>query len=328
MSNHPFISVVIPSYNRAQTALGAVDSVLKQTYPDFEIVFVDDGSTDATAETLHSFLRQSPSAPQVRYVHQTNQGQSAARNRGIAEARGDWTAFLDSDDHWLPQKLEWQVRAIATHSECGACFTDATLIHGNAQEQTAFQTSGRVFEGTIGIVSDGVRPLARCFGGPWTQTLLARTDILKTMGGFDPDLHFAEDHDFLFRLALLTPHCYVNIPLANIDRTKAPGEGRRLWESLEFRLKAQEFMFAKWLSLQPALPEDIRAIVIQSLRGVHSYWANLCLETRRYKEARYHISEAAKREMTAGLVVKWILASSAPSLARMIVPRSRSYFDI
>ena len=102
------ISVVIPSYNRVGTVTRAIDSVLAQTYPHFEIIVVDDGSTDNTSDMLNERYRD-----RVRLVRQPNMGPAAARNAGVAAARYDLVAFLDSDDYWLPRKLEVQVPLMA-----------------------------------------------------------------------------------------------------------------------------------------------------------------------------------------------------------------------
>ena len=101
------ISVIIPTYNRKHTLNRAIHSVLSQTSQPREIIAVDDGSTDGTKEWLAKMY------PAIRYIHQSNSGVSAARNVGIKTAQGDWLAFLDSDDEWLPQKLERQVAAVA-----------------------------------------------------------------------------------------------------------------------------------------------------------------------------------------------------------------------
>ena len=100
---NPLVSVVIPTYNRAWVIKEAVDSVLAQDYKDFELIIVDDGSTDNTSDVLASY------GEDVRVLFQENRGVSAARNRGVAEASGHFVAFLDSDDLWLPKKLSIQV---------------------------------------------------------------------------------------------------------------------------------------------------------------------------------------------------------------------------
>ena len=240
MSGQPFVSVVIPSYNRARLSIAAVDSVLRQTCSNFEIIFVDDGSTDGTTDALRQFSSEGCiDRDRFRYFYQQNQGQSVARNKGIAEARGDWIAFLDSDDVWLPEKLEWQVRSIEQFKEqCGACYTDARLLINQGLNTTAFKAAGRHYQQEVGIDPDVSGMLAKVFGGPWIQTLIVRTDLVRQIGGFDAELHFAEDYDFLFRLFLTTQGCYVNIPLAIIDRTGAPGTDTcRSWRNWSFASK-------------------------------------------------------------------------------------------
>ena len=327
----PLVSVVIPSYNRARASIVAVDSVLRQTYSNYEIIFVDDGSTDDTPEVLRQFLcDRCVSCDRVRYVFQPNQGPSVARNMGIAEAKGEWIAFLDSDDTWLPEKLESQVQAIEQFKgRCGACFTDATLLINLGLNTTAFKAAGRNYKQDVGLDTDGTTLLARAFGGPWVQTLIARTDLIRQIGGFDLELHFAEDHDFLFRLALRTEQCYVNIPLAIIDRTGTPGSDTcRKWEKLDFRLQAHQLMFEKWLKLKPPLPPSLLKTVRHNLRAVHSAWANWCLQSGQNQAARKQVAKAVQYEFTLSLALKWTLATIAPWLARRIVPRSKSYSEL
>jgi hypothetical protein len=331
MNRRPLVSVVIPSYNRSQAAIVAINSVLSQTYSSHEVVFVDDGSTDGTTDALERFLSdRCISSDKVRHFVQRNQGQSAARNKGIAEAKGEWIAFLDSDDTWLPEKLEWQVRAIQQfNGACGACFTDAKLLINLGLNTTAFQAAGLAYKEEIGIDRHEIGALAKTFGGPWVQTLIARTELIRQIGGFDPELHFAEDYDFLFRLFLVAQRCYVNIPLAVIDRRGTPGTDTcRKWDRLEFRLHAQQHMFEKWLKIEPPLLPDVQEIVRHNLRAVHSSRANWCLENSLYKEARQEIAKAMKYQFTSTLAVKLVLATVAPRIARKITPRSKAYSEL
>ena len=112
MINHPTISVIIPTYNRAHLIGKAVKSVLSQTYQDFEIIVVDDGSTDNTEEIVKSFTDY-----KIYYIcHKHNRGASAARNTGIKASRGEYIAFLDSHDEWLPEKLDKQIKTFNSES--------------------------------------------------------------------------------------------------------------------------------------------------------------------------------------------------------------------
>src|ERR1022692_2824174 len=131
---NPTVSVVIPTYERSGKVQGAIDRVLAQTSSDFEVIVVDDGSSDGTGPVLEETF-----GDRIRYYFQNNQGVSVARNRGIAEARGEWIAFLDSDDLWEKDKLEWQFKALETfRPQCGACYTDTRLFN-HPETRTLFQ---------------------------------------------------------------------------------------------------------------------------------------------------------------------------------------------
>lgn len=121
MAKNPTVSVIIPTYNRAHLIDRAIQSVSNQTYHDFEIIVVDDASTDNTEEIVKSFNDE-----KIIYLrHETNRGAQAARNTGIKAARGDWIAFLDSDDEWLPEKLELQSKVLLNQNK-------PCIVHGDA----------------------------------------------------------------------------------------------------------------------------------------------------------------------------------------------------
>ncbi|MCK4819314.1 glycosyltransferase family 2 protein, partial [bacterium] len=121
----PNVSVIIPTCNRAEYITQAIDSVLAQTYTDYEIIVVDDGSTDNTKEVMEPYMDR------IRYIYQENAGVSAARNTGIKAAKGDWVAFLDSDDEWLPGKLAVQIRAVERHPQLVAHMVNVNLTNYN-----------------------------------------------------------------------------------------------------------------------------------------------------------------------------------------------------
>jgi glycosyltransferase involved in cell wall biosynthesis len=326
MSYRPFISVVIPTFNRARQVQAALKSVLAQTYREFEAIVVDDGSADGTGEAIQKLISpQSNGGKQIRYFFQPNQGQSAARNKGIDEARGEWVAFLDSDDVWLPEKLEWQVRAIEQFKgKCCACITDARLVDNLGMDTTAFRESGKRYQETLGMDSEAAGSLVKCRDPFWVSTLLVRTDVVKQVGWFDPHIEYAEDHDFLFRLSLVTFFCYVNKPLSLLDRSKSPeGSKCRPWDQVEVRLRGSQSMLEKWLELDSKLPPNVQKTVVQSLRQVYSAWTNWYLEHERYQEARQAVGRAIKYELTPKLAIKWILTYAAPSLARRVSPKMR-----
>jgi glycosyltransferase involved in cell wall biosynthesis len=326
MSYRPFISVVIPTYNRAQQTIAAIESVLAQTYPNFEIIVVDDGSTDGTGQAIQRFISQRTNGcHQILFFNQPNQGASTARNTGIAKARGEYIAFLDSDDFWVPEKLEWQVRALEQlKNECGVCFTDARLVNNSGLDVSSFRTHGRHYEQTIGIDRDAVKSLAESFSGFWVSSLLVRADMVRQIGGFSPDISFVEDRDLHFRLSLVTSIAYVNKQLIRTDRNPSPpGSTCRPWDKVQVQFRQQQYMLEKWLRMDAALPPDVRRTVERSLGALHSHWANWYLENGRYDEARQAVSRAVKHKITLGTTVKWALTWLAPPLARRITPKTR-----
>jgi glycosyltransferase involved in cell wall biosynthesis len=322
----PFISVVIPTFNRVQQVQTALTSVLAQTYGEFEVIVVDDGSSDGTENALRSLIAaRASNGIQVRYIFQPNQGQSVARNRGAGEARGEWVAFLDSDDVWFPEKLERQVEAIEKFKgRSWACITDARWIDHLGTDTTSFRRGGRNYAGVMGLDHDAVNGLAK-FRDPFcVSTLLVHAGIGKKTGWFEPRLKYAEDHDFLLRLSLVTPFCYVNELHCLIDQSRyAQGSECRPWDQIELRLRNWQSVLEKWLALDGKLPPEAKRTIVHNLRSVHSAWANWHLEHKRYDDARESVHEAIQYEVTAGLLIKWALTQVAPSVAKRFAPQVR-----
>ncbi|MFZ3278197.1 MAG: glycosyltransferase family 2 protein, partial [Candidatus Sulfotelmatobacter sp.] len=311
---------------RAQQVQATLRSVLAQTYSEFEVIIVDDGSTDGTGQALQALISQEGcNGTRIRYFYGSNQGQSVARNLGIEKARGEWVAFLDSDDTWLPEKLEWQLHALEQFNDkCCACITDARLVDNLGMDASAFRESGRPYEETLGIDFGAARNLVKYRDPFWISTLLVRTEVVRELGSFDSQLGYAEDHDFFFRLSLVTPFCYVNKPLSLLDRSKSPeGSNCRPWDEVEVRLRGTQAMLEKWLKLDSKLPPDVLKTVTRGLRHLHSAWTNWHLEHERYEEARQAVRMALRYEPTTKLAIKWTLTHVAPSFARRISPLMR-----
>jgi len=191
------VSVIIPTYNRAEFVTKAIDSILVQTYRDYEIIVVDDGSTDKTQQVLEPYLDK------ISYIHQDNAGVSAARNRGVVEAKGQWIAFLDSDDQWLPEKLSVQVAAVQKNPNLYLHTTDAILLNEYGERVSQFQYTGLVefLKGKSCVVE---RPLAYQvkYSLARIQCVLANRKALFDAGLFDTRLTIFEDQDLMCRLAL------------------------------------------------------------------------------------------------------------------------------
>jgi glycosyltransferase involved in cell wall biosynthesis len=183
----PAISVVIPTYNRAELLRRAIDSALAQTYQDLELIVVDDGSTDSTAATVRSVADS-----RIRYIRlPKNRGVPFARNTGIASARGEWVAFLDCDDEWKPDKLERQLASIEAAPEAAASYTRCEVQPSNGRRR-------RRREIAQGDVTDAVLrmeiPLV-------PSVYMVKRRALMDVGGFDETMEAAEDADLWLRLA-------------------------------------------------------------------------------------------------------------------------------
>ncbi len=181
----PLVSVVIPTYNGAHFLAETVESVLAQTYPNLEVLVVDDGSTDATPAIAASY------GPRVRYVRQANAGTAAARNRGVAEAYGEYVALLDHDDLWLPHKLERQLPAFAADPSVGVAFAGIEFFRTETGEVTAQYFPGTEL-GPHDLLAHRVLPI---------QTVVFRRSALDAVGPFDVRLRGTDDWDMGIRLS-------------------------------------------------------------------------------------------------------------------------------
>lgn len=208
------VSVVIPAYERGHMVGRAIDSALSQTVDEIEIVVVDDGSEDDTETVVTAYEDD-----RVRYLtHETNRGVSAARNTGIAAATGEYVAFLDSDDEWLPRKLERQLSTLEDRGEgwVGAYCRVATGGLSRL-DRIATVVSERFFRSAA--PREGGRELAEAllsmqvFMGPGS-TLLVERDVLNATGGFDEGLSLYEDWDLVLRVLAAGKLAYVDEPLA------------------------------------------------------------------------------------------------------------------
>lgn len=207
------ISVVIPTYNRAGQVPAAVRCVLAQTHAPHEVIVVDDGSTDGTAEAL------APLMDRIRYIKTENRGVSAARNRGIREATGDWIAFLDSDDTWTPEKLRRQAECVAK-TGAKVCFCICTNEEGRPIDGLGAMDSDWGAD-AMKFYPRGDCRMFRHKGHPVLQTMLVATNALSQTRGFDESLWVAEDHQLMHRLMLDHGYAVVNEPMVCLCRKRS-----------------------------------------------------------------------------------------------------------
>jgi glycosyltransferase involved in cell wall biosynthesis len=183
----PVVSIIIPTYKHRDYVLQTLGSVFAQTFTDYEVIVVNDGSPDDTAAVLRPLVE----AGKIKYIEQANAGQSAARNRGAAEARGEFLALLDDDDAWLPDKLAWQVKALREHPS-------AVMAWGDAENM---RTGELLFDNQAdGAKWQGDRVIHNCPVRSPGQTLIRRS-IFEEIGGFDSSLWGTDDFDLYIRLA-------------------------------------------------------------------------------------------------------------------------------
>jgi len=206
VDDFPSVSVVIPAYNAEKSIGRAIESVLAQTHRADEIIVVDDGSTDATAECLKGFR------PDIRIVTQPNIGASRSRNRGILEARSEYVAFLDADDYWSPEKLARQVALLQTESETGfvSCCAAVESADGEILGEWRFEESNMCLLRHLFVRHAGIP-------GSLSAVVIKRS-LFSEIGLFDVDLTSQEDIDMWIRLASRTRFACVDEVLATITR--------------------------------------------------------------------------------------------------------------
>jgi glycosyltransferase involved in cell wall biosynthesis len=225
------VSVIIPSYNRAQKASRAVSSVLDQSFKDLEIIVIDDGSTDDTIDMLEQFRDRI-----TLIKHPENRGVSAARNSGINASRSPLIAFLDSDDYWMPEKLETQVRYLRENTDAVICQTEEIWIRNGVRVnpwKKHIKPSGDIFEQSLKL----------CLVSP--SAVMIRRSLLDEVGLFDEAFPVCEDYDLWLRISWKYPVHLIN----QFMLVKEGGHADQLSASIRgmdrFRIKAMVKLFEK-----------------------------------------------------------------------------------
>jgi GT2 family glycosyltransferase len=252
----PTISVIVPAYNAESTILKTIESVQKQTFSDFELIVINDGSIDRTLELLGTIKD-----PRIKTFSYNNGGLPVARNRGISHATGDFITFLDSDDLWTQDKLELQLAALQQHPEAGVAYS---WTHFMDEQGESFHAGKPVFfEGNVyakllvaNFLDSGSNPLIR-------------KQAIESVGKFDPTLGSCEDWDFWLRLAARWP--FVVVPKPQILYRKTSGAMSSKIEVMEkYNLIVIERAFQ-------SAPLELQFLKNQSLANLYQFLAHLCL---------------------------------------------------
>ena len=263
----PLVSVVIPTYNRAWTLEKAVDSVLNQAYDPFELIVVDDGSTDETASVLGKYENR------LQVVTQVNRGVSAARNAGIRRARGELIALLDSDDAWLPGKLKVQVDYFIQHPTCLICQTEEIWIRNGVRVNPGKRhrkEAGMIFE----------RSLALCLVSP--SAVMMRKSLLDEVGLFDERLPACEDYDLWLRIAWKHPVHLIHRQLI-VKNGGHADQLSRMPELDKFRIASIRRLLDK-----KCLSHAQEKAALEMLKTKCAIYGQGCLKRGRTQEALYY----------------------------------------
>ncbi len=301
----PQFSVIIPTYNRADFVTHAIESVLRQTFQDFEIIVIDDGSSDHTQSVLRYF------GDRIRLISQSNQGVSSARNAGVAVALGRWLAFLDSDDEWHPTYLAVQDKYLSGAAPRVIAQCTDSLV------ETPGQSVQRFFEINSVLLAMGSRTeqvIGNAFSfvilhAPWQLgSIIIDADFFRRIGGFNCGLLISEDLDLLARLAALGPIRLISEPLVDIRRRQEVTEALTLAASRQ-EVQTRETHDRIWSALA-----GIRTL------SARDRWNLRTLRSANKRALGNHLAErgnrvAALRAYFAAVV----LAPSPKSIGKLIV---------
>jgi glycosyltransferase involved in cell wall biosynthesis len=269
----PIVSVIIPTYNRGWIIKEAIESVLAQDFEDFELIVVDDGSTDHTIDILDSYKKD------LFIIQQENRGVSAARNRGITAASGRFVAFLDSDDLWLPKKLSRQVGFFNLNPDALICQTEEIWMRNYFRvnpKKRHKKPSGMIFE----------QSLALCLVSP--SAAMIKRSLFDEVGRFDETLPACEDYDLWLRISCRYPVYLIDTPLiikrgGHDDQLSAPPGLDK------YRIQAIKKILGSDL-----LSEDQYHAAVNTLKEKCAIYAAGCRKRGRIEEAVYY-EELARR---------------------------------
>lgn len=250
------VSAIIPTFNRAHVVCHAVESALAQTYPLLEIIVVDDGSTDTTLSKLTRF------GGRIRVVSQGNRGPGPARNRGIAESRGEFVAFLDSDDTWLPEKIQREI-ALMERAPGGVpcCLCDSTIVYRDGTRSSSFRRARAMPDRAEGLWLNPLQVLSTRFV-LFNQAVVVRRASLARVGSFDETLRFAEDYDLPLRLALEGPWGIVRDELVVTYAANDDSWGEK---ALREETRYREDLIRMWERLLAICEHDARHAALRRL---------------------------------------------------------------
>ena len=288
--NIPTVSAIIPTHNRGQTVLRALRSVYAQRVPVNEVIVVDDGSSDDTAERIQVEF------PGVILISQNQHGVSHARNRGIDVARGEWLAFLDSDDEWLPIKIETQLNAVRNNSSSRICHSNEIWIRNGRRVNPMDKHKkygGWIFE----------HCLPRCAISP--SSVLLHRSAVEEFGSFDESLPVCEDYDLWLRLTATLPVIHIPEPLIKKYGGHTDQLSRSRWGMDRYRIRSLE----KLLAAKTLTTAQERQALVELTRKIDIYLAGARRRQRKNEMAVYACKDAFYRGLLASSSLPGVTAA-------------------
>ena len=284
----PAVSVIIPTYNCADYIEQTLESILNQTFQDFELIVVDDGSTDRTQDIVARH------APRVRLIVQKNSGVCVARNRGISEAKGQFICLVDHDDYWFADKLACQVEAMEKYPESGVIYTDFTLWFpedGRFPEPRTLHTA---------IPGDRIDPdysgwiyhqlLLDCW--VLTSTAMFRAEVFRNCGKFDETLPYSEDWELWLRICRKYP--FTKLAYASTLYRQHPNQGNRKVRAVDYRTRLLTQAKKRW------------GLCSQDNRCISAAVFNKKLAAYHADFGLYHLKAGHRTTATQALIKAWL----------------------
>jgi len=294
------VSVIIPAYNAQQFIAEALDSVFSQTYKNFEVIVINDGSTDGTQKLLERYKNKF--GEQLIIINQSNQGQVIAKNNGLKVAKGEFIAFLDSDDKWAPEKLQLQLDLMSKSSNIGLCYTEAILINEKGAKIGYRQVNdlykGKCFERLI--MRNNIT----------ASSVMIRKECIDKVGFYDEKLKTCENWDLWLRISRFYELSFIKKPLAyyRIHKGHMSNQINRMRKGRIYVIKKH----AKYL------PSHVYK---EALFNAHLDYAKNYIWNLYLKEARQDLIEAIKLKPTCFECYKFYVKSL---LGRSLLKRIRT----
>lgn len=301
---NPLVSAIVPAFNAERYVGEAIDSILAQSYPNIEILVVDNASTDNTAAIIKRY------GERVTYLHQAKKGPAAARNQGLMQSRGDFIAFLDADDLWLPEKTERQIRYLVDHPEVGVCYSHYEFIDSESRPHP-FKARPQMLNGWA---FEALLKLQLHVG---IGTTMIRRSCIDDVGMLDENLITAEDTNFFIRLAKNYQFGYLRGPVARYrihqdSLTKTDGVRRGTFKSLDYLVDRYSELHPSRSSLMA------EAYAVRHLaRGKRGFYRG------DYADARQHARKAIKYKPSLGSAWFYLALSSLPPALVNLFRRSK-----